>query len=461
MINLNKKPVLNAMAKTFVFAGLLSSVLPVWANDLQSEKPLLTELNPFLPSETKAVAALKGHPKVREARVMANTKRIEADIAKTSPYEWEAGVSLRSRKDRTVTTGSGTAMDQELNLSRSIRLPGKQRIKDRQSDSLQMLGETMYGDSLHEASLSLGQQWLECQRLESRADLYEVLGQELKGFSTQQAKRLKAGEISNVEATQAQLALQQIQIEVAQNDKQLRTVRSGIRLEFPALLNDQAKKQCGESNWADRLNSAVNTGTDNNPDAMDADPTFDLAVQSQWVETMVKLSHPLKIRRIETEVLRDQSQLSKAEMLPDPKVGLSYAMERDNAEQIIGLHLSMPLGGTVRKNQSRLSSSELEYSETALKTLAQQTELQASQSVLDWQQSRRAAVLSWNQAKFSANLLKSLEKAYLLGESSATDLTLARQQAHRSRMDAIDGKYNALQMQARLLINLHKMWDVD
>ncbi|MDH4394169.1 MAG: TolC family protein [Limnobacter sp.] len=425
------------------------------------ENALLTELNPFLPSETKVLAALKAHPKVREAKVMANTKRIEADIAKSSPYEWEAGASFRSRKDRTVTAGSGSAMDQELNLSRSIRLPGKQRIKDRQSDKVQMLGETIYGDSLHEASLSLGQQWLECQRLESRADLFEVLSQELKGFSTQQAKRLKAGEISSVEATQAQLALQQVQIEMAQNDSQLRTVRSGIRVEFPALLNDQAKKQCGESNWADRLSSAVNSATDNTRDDIDTNQSFDLGVQSQWVETIVKLSHPLNIRRIETEVMRDQSQLSKAEMLPDPKVGLSYAMERDNAEQIIGLHLSVPLGGTVRKNQSRLSSSELEYSETVLRTLAQQTELQASQNVLDWQQSRRAAVLSWNQAKFSANLLKSLEKAYLLGESSATDLTLARQQAHRSRMDAIDGKYNALQLQTRLLINLHKMWNVD
>jgi outer membrane protein, heavy metal efflux system len=461
MINLINKPMLNVIAKALVYAGLVNYILPVSANELQMATSLLADINPFLPSEPKVLAALKDHPKVREAKVMANTKRIEADIAKSSPYEWEAGVSIRSRNDRTVTTGSGSSMDQELNLSRSIRLPGKQKIKEHQSESIQMLGETIYGDSLHEASLSLGQQWLECQRLESRADLYEVLGQELKGFSTQQAKRLKAGEISNVEATQAQLALQQIQIETAQNDKQLRTVRSGIRLEFPTLLNSQAKKQCGESNWVERFGSAVNAGTNNTRDYSDSDQTVDLAVQRKWVETIVKLSHPLNIRRIETEVMRDQSQFSREEMLPDPKVGLSYAMERDNAEQIIGLHLSVPLGGVVRKNQSRLSGSELAYSETTLKTLTQQTALEAEQNILDWHQSRRAATLAWEQAKFSANLLKSLEKAYLLGESNATDLTLARQQAQRSQLDAIDNKYNLLQLQARLLINLHQMWSAD
>lgn len=458
------QPARTALAKALLLAGLLTVASPVWSvevgfnptvssgeksgssTELQEAKPLLQELSPFLPAEVKVRDALLAHPKVREARLMANTKQIEADINQGSPYEWEAGVALRNRKDRTLPSGSASTMDQEVNLSRSFRLPGKQAIKDRQSASVRLLGDTLYGDSLHEASLSLGQNWLECQRLESRAQLYDALGGELNAFSTQQAKRLKAGEVSRLEATQAELTLQQLQIEKGQNDKQLRAVRSLIQTEFPSLLNTQSNRQCGEPA---------------SPAHLAADLPIDAAAKDQWVETTVRMSHPLSIQRIQTEILQDQSRMSKAERLPDPKVGLSYAMERDNAEQIVGVNLSMPLGGGVRRNQDRLASSELAHAQTVLQAMTLQTRAQAAQSLLNWEQSRRAAVLAENQARFSSSLVKSVEKAYLLGESTATELTLARQQSHRSRLEAIDSNYAALQAQAQMLINAHQAWDVD
>lgn len=466
------QPALTPVAKALFLTGLLACSPAVWAAERGSNhepdqlkpmwvKPMLEELSPYFPVEGKVRGALLAHPKVREAKLIANSKQIEADITQSSPYEWEAGVSLRNRKDRTVTSGSGPSMDQEVNLSRSIRLPGKQKFKDRQSESIRVLGETIYGDSLHEASLSLGQNWLECQRLESRAQLYESLGGELKAFSAQQTKRFKAGEISRIEATQAELAIQQLQIEKASNERQLRVVRSVIQTEFPALLdtpfNTQSDRQCGGP-LATQDRASANEG---GPGYAVAELSLDLPAQERWVQTMVKMSHPLSIQRIQTEILRDQSQMSRAERLPDPKVGVSYAMERDNAEQIIGVHVSMPLGGSVRRNQSRLASSELAHSESVFQTLTQQTRAQAVQCVVNWEQSRRAAALAENQARFGLSMVKSVERAYLLGESTATELTLVRQQSHRSRMEAIDSNYAALQAQAQMLINAHQVWDLD
>lgn len=457
MKNLKQQPARTAIAKALLLTGLATSGLPAWSaeaelnqtgsgSELQWVKPMLEELSAFLPTEAQARQALLAHPKVREARLMASTKQVEADIAQDSPYEWEVGLALRNRRDRTLTSGSGTAMDQELNLSRSFRLPGKQIIKDRQSAKVRLLGDTLYGDSLHEASLSLGQNWLECQRLESRAQLYDALTGELNAFAAQQAKRLQAGEVSRLEAAQAELTLQQLQIEKALNDQQLRSVKSAIRIEFPSLLSALSHRQCGEPAQPASFASTL---------------PMDPPAQEKWVEAMVKLSHPLSIQRIQTEVLQDQSQMNKAERLPDPKVGVSYAMERDNAEQILGVHVSMPLGGSLRRNQDRLVSSELAHAQTVLQTLTQQTRAEAAQSVLNWEQSRRAAVLAENQARFSSTLVKSVEKAYLLGETTATELTLARQQSHRSRMDAIDSTYAALQAQALMLINAHQAWDID
>lgn len=473
MTNLKHRLMLKGISKALLVAGLSTQFTYALAmsegspkkgsnDELNWVKTMQAELLPYLPAEPKVRDTLMKNPKVLAAKRMVQTKQIEADINQGSPYEWEAGVSLRNRKDRTAPSGSGTSMDQEVNLSRSIRLPGKQAIKNKQSDGMRALGDTMYSDSLHEASLSLSQTWLECQRLESKAELFDTLGAELQAFSVQQGKRLKAGEVSKVEATQADLALQQILIEKAQNDRQLRSIRSNIQVEFPALLEPGSKRQCGAPtplkdglDYADNKANALPSG-----EAL-MDVQMDANTQEQWVERMLKMNHALKIQGLETEILREQSRMGKAELIADPKVGVSYSMERDNAEQILGVQVSMPFGGSVRKNQSRLAFSELMHSEQLLNTLTHQIRAQATQNLLSWEQNRHAAVLARNQARFSQRLMQSVEKAYLLGESSPTELTLARQQSHRSRMEAIDTNFEALKTQAQLLINAHQAWDLD
>lgn len=442
-----KKSLTSLVMVGLTFAVQASEPVQVHA-ELPKAKAMFSLLKDVLPPEEKVIGVLQNHPKVREARLKTEARQVQSMILRESPHEWEVGAAFRNRKNRTANAISANTNDQEIGLSRNIRLPNKKRIHLQQAERVEALGKYELGDALHEASLTLGENWLECQRLESRAALYNTLENEIQGFATQQMKRFKAGEVARIDANQADLLLQQIRIEKQQNATLLTNKRLALRREFPGLTSPNGVRQCGQPIGGNHFGASPSPGVE-----------LTAEEQQTWIKTMLAFNHPLLIQTTQTELLRRQLLLAGADRLADPRLGVSMAREQDNAEQIIGFQVSLPFGGSSRNNQLQLVGRELEQAEVALEALQNVSRDEASQLMSDWEQAKQVASAAWSQSNFAENLLKSLEKAYWLGETTATELTLSRQQAQRSRMEAIDREYDALQMQIKLLINAHQVWD--
>lgn len=72
----------------------------------------------------------------------------------------------------------------------------------------------------------------------------------------------------------------------------------------------------------------------------------------------------------------------------------------------------------------------------------------------NWQASEAAAALQ-------AGVTERLETAHRLGEASPGEVLIARRQAKQAALASLEARIEALQRRARLLLDVHLLWDYD
>lgn len=178
----------------------------------------------------------------------------------------------------------------------------------------------------------------------------------------------------------------------------------------------------------------------------------------QWRERILAESDAIRI----AEGLLKKAELTAARMradrVADPTVGVYTASEAMRSERIIGLSLSIPLGGGYRNARMQQALQEVEAARARVEHQRREEEAEIVEAYLEatgglerWRLASQGLAASRDTARLT-------QRAYTLGEADLQTLLLARRQALEVSTAAEQARLEALRWQHRLLIDAHFIW---
>lgn len=406
-----------------VLAWLCSVALvaPAGAQDQPTPKDL--------PSTAQAVAWIDKDPSVVEARRALAAATHGAAALAAGPHEWTATANTQRRNYR----DAGSTTEWSLGVQRAIRIGGKAGLDGQLGEVDLAIAQARIGEARHEAARALADLWLDWL---AAARAKELLKDQLSFAEANVAaveKRKRAGDASVLDLNVAQTDMAEVRRQASQAESNLAKARAKLRVRF-----------------AEAPLEAV----------VLADPTDPLWSEAQWRERILAEADPLKIAEAQLRKAELTASRTRADKVPDPTLGVYTASEAFRNERVIGISISVPLGGTYRDQRLRQSLQEAEVARAALDRVRQGIESEVAEihadavgSVERWRLAERGA----ESARESARLT---QRAYTLGEADLQSLLLVRRQSLEVSRAALEARAAALRWNYRLLIDAHLIWDL-
>jgi outer membrane protein TolC len=177
-----------------------------------------------------------------------------------------------------------------------------------------------------------------------------------------------------------------------------------------------------------------------------------------WVGRILADNHELSLADGQREQAGLIARRVGRDRIPDPTVGVRYSHNFDGNRRVVGLTISVPLGGPARSAAYSAALAEASVAGQKAKDVRLKVEADARRATL----TMRSTNLQWQQlqqvASRSRNAAEALTKGYSLGEFTITELLLARRQALEAEMTASLAQLNALEAAARLQLDAHEIW---
>ncbi len=415
-----KKPVQTLIA--LFIAGLSASA--VAAENLTGLPP--TEMVARVLQESPTVQAAASTVRAEEA----NRRGLEA-----GQYEWNVRVTGQQRRSNPANASSERFSEWNAALERPVLLPGKAGVDAELGAAGVALAEVAHGDAIHETSRNLLKSWFTWLKESAGAEQWAKQVTLLEKQSQAVSRRQQLGDAAQLEAIQAAASLAQARAELAQAKARQESAAEELRRRYPGL-----------------------------PVAMPAEigePTAIDGSETDWVNAILEHNHELGMARRESQLAQLTAGRASRDRLPDPTFGVHVGQERGGEEKIVGAYLSIPLPGGARR---AASDSALARADAASRREAAATrKVSAEASVL--YQSAHAALSSWQASRNAADgLSRAAEmtaRAYQLGEGSLNDLLTARRFANEAQLTARTMQLDALELRYRLLLDAHRLWDLD
>ncbi len=415
-----------AGAKWKIGSGLLG--LALFSNLVHAE-----EINrPDLPPSAQIDNALSNHLLVRNA---INELKIE----RTNQRKWNSGnyeFNLRAGTGQRSVASSGEKLREwDVGLERPLRLLNKVGIDEDIGVASVARAEYALGDARHEAGRTLLQMWFAWQREQVQVTLWQQQADILKQQAQLVEKRVKAGDAPKLELNLAQAAAAQASVPLHQAQLRAQLARNDLQRQFPAI------------QLPEKLPPAT-------PQSIERDLAF-------WKERVLEHNHELGVAREQSRVQQLLAQRSRADRLPDPTVGVSYAKEASGSEKVMGVYVSVPLSFGLRSataegvaQQAAIAADQETFSKHRIEGDIYAIHTQAVSSYNTWQQAHEAAQAIRSNAELIA-------KAYTLGENSLSDSLTARRFALESSLVENLAQLDANEARYRLLLDAHQLWALD
>ena len=381
-----------------------------------------------LPPEPVAQAAIDSSPMVVAAREEIPLGEARNRRLRAGQYEWQVDAFNQARTD-----GSGRQYhEQQYELQRRIRLPGKASMDRRLGEFAVAAGESRFGESRHVASRLLLDEWMGFLR----AGLAErrlgaavtLLGEQLRGVE----QRVASGDAARIDAELARADLDLGRMQHLEAQRAVETARLALRRDFPALELPLPKAL--------------------------PDPVLPEGDEAQWVARILEHDHGLELAGTEAEMAALAVQRSRRERLADPTLGVQYSSNFDQNREVVGVRIIVPIGGAGRaadvaaaRSQAAIALAEREQAERLSDFEARSEYLAAHSTYEQWQ--RIAAV-----ARTSAATAATLFEGYRLGEYDFATVLAARRQAAEVAEQADIARIAAWHAHARLKIDAHEVW---
>lgn len=391
-----------------------------------------------LPPLDVVMTLLQNSANVKIGLEQKKIEQANSRLSGQSPYEWEALIATRHRNERLQNLNQ---QDYELGIARAVRIGSKAKIDRQMSAQYDELAHLTAADAWHETARILNERWFELRYQQTRIQLLQQLTDSFQTFSKQQQRRFELGEISAADSLQSELDYQSqlAQLQAALLDEQ--RARAALQEQFPG---SNVLESMAQDDLADSASSKQPQLTD---------------IEFQrWIERMISENHGLELSKVQSELAASQASRKAAEKLADPTLALTYSQERNNAERILGLQISVPIGGARRDDLALQAQSQAEQARLGFDAAGRAANTQAELTARAYTQAASAWASYAKTQKAQQGLLEKLEKAYALNEISQFELQAARARTAQVRLDALKARIEAEKASARLLIDSHVLW---
>lgn len=386
----------------------------------------------LLPPQENVRTWLDSLPEVKAARAGIELEQANARKLRAGPYEWTVQGTLQRRSERDT---SASYRENALGLERSVRWFGKADKDAALGEQRVRLASTTLADAWHEAGRTFLQDWFDtlrearaAARLQEQAALYE---QQVDMVN----KRFKAGDaprldvlLMQTERDRAVAQQHQAAQRAARALSMLRQRYAGAEALVPTSL-PQPQPLSGSA--------------------------------EDWTRRLLQENHEVAMAQAQAELGRLSAQRAALERRPDPTLGVHVGHERGGQEKIVGVTISIPLPGAARRSQQDAAASEAVIAGEKARQVQGKVEREAGAAAM----TARAAYDNWERlarlAGQSREATSLVTKAYSLGEVPLGDLILARRQSLEADANAESAQLDALQAQAKLLLDTHAFWDFD
>ncbi len=381
-----------------------------------------------LPAEVEAQRALAAAPIVMAAR--ENSDRVSARGAqvRAGPYEWSVGTSQQRRTDPSGITYS----EQLYEISRGFRWPGKAGLDRSLGAQAAVVGELSFADAWHEAGRSLLAGWFDWLRSVRAARVVKTQVDVLREQVSSVEARIRAGDARTLDLSLAQTDLQRALVTVSTSELRASEAELRLRSAFPEL----------------QLTS---------PDAT-AEPIALVGPDEEWVQRILADNHEIGLAEATYEEAQLTAERARRDRIPDPTLALRYSDNFDGNRRVVGLNVSIPIGGAARSAASRASRAEARMAEQRARETRLRVEADAQRAVL----AARASYGQWTRLRDVATQARQnaekLQHGYTLGEFTITDVLLARRQALDAELEAAMAQLDALETMGRLQLDAHQIW---
>lgn len=404
-----------------------------WAQEAPPPAPSALAL-PLLPAPGAVQQALSALPALRAAQAQQTLAQARSQRLLAGPYDWVAKAGANRRRDNE----GGRYNEAEIGLETTLRWPAKVATDRQLAAQTLQLGDLGAADAWHEAARSLLTDWFEALRATRSAALWQAQDALMARLLRTTQKRVDTGEAAPLEllAAQAEHARWQAQALQAHSLAQLRT--RSLQLRYPLLSALPTPSDAQLAAWP--------AATEALPDA------------ATWVQRVLQDNHELELAQAQAEQARLQAERSAQEHRPDPTLGWRATRERGGQERVLGVYLSLPLGSSGRAADAQAAQAQAEVAAQEREQVRQRITLEAQQRAQEAHSSRLQLAqqrLALAQIDKSAQLQ---ERAYALGETPLMDLLQAQRAALEARQQADGAALDALQAQARLLLDAHQLW---
>lgn len=401
---------------------LFAWALPVFAENLETPADL--------PPTTAARQWIEQDPAVREARSARLSSGHTAAMLTASPSEWTTRVAAQRRS---FDNGGPDSNEWHVQLERSIRLGAKADIDRQLGEAELAIADARVGEAIHESARLLLDLWIGGLA----AGQADKLLQEQLVFAQANLRaverRKKAGDASSLDVGLAATDLAGVERQASLASTTLAKARAKLRVRFPgAPLPVQAL----------------------------GDPKPLAEAEGQWLHRVLEAADPLHIAEGQLRKAELAAARATADRVPDPTLGIFAASEAFHRERIVGVSISMPLGGTYRSARVRQSLQEVEVARGAMERHRRELEAEVAETYADatgnlarWRMAEQGATTAGESTRLT-------QRAYALGEADLQSLLLARRQSLDAARTALEARADAQRSHYRLFVDAHLIWDL-
>lgn len=388
---------------------------------------------PDLPAPAMVEKVLTQYPPVLAAKSGIRLEEANRQALAAGPHETLLRFGGQQRDVRPAP--SQQFKEWEVSVERAFRLPGKSSLDSQIGEQGLAKARLAYGDALHEAGRTLLKGWFAWLRERQQARQWQDQVEGLREQLQVVGKRVRAGDAPRLEQMSAEAALAQAEAALAQANFREQSASSELLRRFPGLQLPQ------EADMTE-------------PQPIEHDAAY-------WQQQILEHNHELAAARADTRRWQLAVSRSEAEQIPDPALGLHYASERSGEERVVGLSVSVPLGGKARAAATEGARAQAEMA--SHREAAVLAKLQAeADSLFAGARAARISALSAREAALRINASSELAaKAYALGEHGLSEVLLARRQALETNLSAVLAQIDASETRYRLLLDSHRLWPID
>lgn len=386
--------------------------------------------DPMLPPADLILDAISRTPEVQRAEAGVSAAEAAARMRAVGSHEGQVTAIPQRRR----IEGGRTYDEWELDVTRSIRLPGKARL-DREIGAAGLQAARLWlEDAHHAAARRLLAAWSGWQRARAEREQLQQLADIARRDRDTVARRVALGDAAERDLLAADAAVAQAQAALLRAQAAQASTGLAWRSEFPSL--PLPEREAGNA-YA--------------PPSLSGD-------DESWVSLIVTRSHEVGASEAGVRQKDAEARRARADRVPDPTLGIRVLNDLGGRERAYGVVVGIPLGGSYRRAAADKAAADTLAAEADLAVVRRDIERDARMVVAAarashaiWKSRREALQVTGASAAKAA-------RAYALGETGIAELLAARRVEQDAMLAERQAAIDALEAVTRVQVDAHEIW---